>query len=86
MKMQFLFSDKDDISIAKAGRVMDEPKQGHPHTDYKGEGHPKPYWKRAHHDWKFWVALTMLLIAMAVYLGTNDLSFRPHGPPRLPTP
>lgn len=67
---------------------MDEPKQGHPHTEYKGDGGPRrqPYWKRAHHDWKFWVALVLMLVAMAVYLGTNDLSFRPHSPPQHPIP
>jgi hypothetical protein len=61
---------------------MDEIKSDHPHTDYKGDGHPhrKPYWKRAHHDWKFWLALLAMLLAMAVYLRTNDLSLRPHQP------
>ncbi|HEX4054584.1 MAG TPA: hypothetical protein VHX86_10000 [Tepidisphaeraceae bacterium] len=67
---------------------MDEPKQGHPHTEYKGDGGPsrQPYWKRAHHDWKFWAALVLMLVAIAVYVGTNDLSFRPHGPPQHPIP
>jgi hypothetical protein len=36
-----------------------------------------PYWKRAHHDWKFWVAILLMLVAMIIYVKTNDLSERP---------
>jgi hypothetical protein len=38
-----------------------------------------PYWKRAHHDWRFWVGLVAMLIAIGVYVGTNDLSMVPSG-------
>ena len=37
-----------------------------------------PYWKRAHRDWKFWVAILLMLVAMVIYVKTNDLSMRPH--------
>jgi hypothetical protein len=37
-----------------------------------------PYWKRAHHDWKFWVALLLMLAAMFIYVKSNDLSVRPN--------
>ena len=37
-----------------------------------------PYWKRAHHDWKFWVAILLMLAAMVIYVKTNDLSVRPN--------
>ena len=37
-----------------------------------------PYWKRAHHDWKFWIAILLMLAAMVMYVKTNDLSVRPH--------
>ncbi len=37
-----------------------------------------PYWKRAHHDWKFWIAILLMLAAMVIYVKTNDLSVRPH--------
>jgi len=37
-----------------------------------------PYWKRAHHDWKFWVAILLMLVAMVIYVKTNDLSVRPN--------
>ena len=37
-----------------------------------------PYWKRAHHDWKFWIAILLMLAAMVMYVKTNDLSMQPH--------
>jgi hypothetical protein len=43
----------------------------------KGKG-GIPYWKRAHHDWKFWLAILLMLVAMIIYVKTNDLSVRPH--------
>ncbi len=51
----------------------------HTHTHYQ-KSHPHiPYWKRAHRDWKFWVAVLIMLGAMAVYIVTVDLSMRPNG-------
>jgi hypothetical protein len=38
----------------------------------------RPYWKRAHHDWRFWVAFGLMLAAMFIYLMTDDLSIVPH--------
>jgi hypothetical protein len=38
----------------------------------------RPYWKRAHHDWKFWVAMVMMLAALAMYVVSNDLSRVPR--------
>jgi hypothetical protein len=38
----------------------------------------RPYWKRAHHDWKFWAAMILMLTAMFVYLMTDDLAFIPR--------
>jgi hypothetical protein len=33
-----------------------------------------PYWKRAHHDWRFWFGVVAMLVAIGIYVGTNDLS------------
>ena len=44
----------------------------------RGHHEHRPYWKRAHHDWKFWVALVLMLTAMFIYLMTDDLSFVPR--------
>jgi hypothetical protein len=44
----------------------------------RGRTERRPYWKRAHHDWRFWVALVLMLMAMFIYLMTDDLSIIPH--------
>jgi hypothetical protein len=44
----------------------------------RGHHEHRPYWKRAHHDWRFWVALVLMLAAMFIYLMTDDLSFVPR--------
>jgi hypothetical protein len=56
----------------------------HPHA--MGESHHNhgnadtPYWRRAHRDWRFWVGLVAVLVAIGIYVGTNDLSMVPSGP------
>jgi uncharacterized membrane protein len=56
----------------------------HPHA--MGESHHGhiPYWKRAHHDWRFWIGLVLMLTAMAVYVGSDDLVWVPWGRPKVP--
>ena len=54
--------------------------QDHNHVH---QGH-RPYWKRAHHDWKFWIALFLMLAAMVIYVMSEDLAFRPHHRPQQP--
>jgi hypothetical protein len=44
----------------------------------RGHHEHRPYWRRAHHDWRFWVALAMMLGAMFIYTMTDDLSIVPH--------
>ena len=39
---------------------------------------PKPYWRRAHTDWKFWVAVVALAVAITIYVMTVDLSMVPR--------
>ena len=42
-----------------------------------------PYWKRAHQDWRVWVAVFLMLAAMLVYVFSEGLLLRPSGlPPR----
>ncbi len=58
----------------------------HPHPN--GESHHQhgggqtPYWKRAHHDWRFWFGLVAMLVAIGIYVGTNDLSMVASGAQR----
>ncbi len=37
-----------------------------------------PYWKRAHHDWRFWVGLVLMLLAISVYVLSDNLAFVPR--------
>jgi hypothetical protein len=39
----------------------------------------RPYWKRAHRDWRIWVALVAMLAAITIYILSEDLAFLPHG-------
>lgn len=54
---------------------MTHDKHSHPQSDQGGD--PDAYWKRAHRDWKFWIALVLMLIAMGTYISTLDLAVRP---------
>ena len=67
---------------------MNESKQNH-HTHGESENDTmqkmhRPYWKRAHHDWRVWVGLFFMLAAITIYVMSNDLSFFPRGQPRQP--
>ena len=58
---------------------MDEMEHGHHH-----EVHPhRPYWKRAHTDWRFWVAVFFIFAALGIYVVTVDLSLVPRSQPSL---
>jgi hypothetical protein len=37
----------------------------------------RPYWKRAHHDWRFWVGLFLMLTGIMIYVMTDGFSWRP---------
>jgi len=45
---------------------------------YQEESHKLPYWKRAHLDWRVWVAAFFIFAAIAVYVWTVDLSMVPR--------
>jgi hypothetical protein len=34
----------------------------------------RPKWRRIHHDWRFWVFLVLTVVAMVVYITSQDLS------------
>ena len=44
------------------------------------------YWRRAHRDWRVWVAVLLMIACMIVYVMSEDLSLRPGGKlqPRMP--
>ena len=45
-----------------------------------------PAWKRIHHSPFFWVAAGCIMLAMTVYVFTNDLSFWPGKKAQPPVP
>jgi hypothetical protein len=51
------------------------------HAHNKNHGHqPHSAKKKSiHHDWRFWTAVVLMLLAMAAYVMTNDLSEVPGG-------
>jgi len=55
---------------------MTHTKHHHPEPhDRHHSSHP--YWKRAHHDWKFWVAVSLMLIGMFNYIVTLNEAVQP---------
>jgi hypothetical protein len=50
--------------------------EGEVHRSHAPGG--EPYWKRAHHDWRFWIALILMLTAIAIYVLSDDLAFLPR--------
>ncbi len=63
--------------------TMNDP-QFHQH----GGPHPqhRPSWKRVHHSPFFWMSALFILIAMIVYVTTENLAFRQGRPPQNATP
>jgi hypothetical protein len=47
---------------------------GHGIPDGEHIPHDRPYWKRAHCDWRLWVALVFCLAAITMYVMSGDLS------------
>jgi hypothetical protein len=41
----------------------------------------RPYWQRAHRDWRFWVGVVCIAVALAIYISTVDLSLVPSKHP-----
>jgi hypothetical protein len=37
-----------------------------------------PYWRRAHRDWRFWVGVVFLSVAIFIYVSTIDLALVPR--------
>jgi hypothetical protein len=44
----------------------------------------RPYWKRAHRDWRIWIGVIVMLAALLIYLATGDLRWRIQGRPPPP--
>jgi hypothetical protein len=42
------------------------------------QGFHRPYWKHAHHDWRLIVAVSLMLVAVFIYVMSDDLAWRPR--------
>jgi hypothetical protein len=47
----------------------------------KSHNEHKPYWKRIHHTWSFWVFLILMFAAILYYIKSVDFSLAPHPQP-----
>ncbi len=54
--------------------------EGRGHGAVHREG--RPYWKHAHRDWRFWVAVFFVFGALIVYVTSDDLALAPRSHPR----
>jgi hypothetical protein len=44
------------------------------------QGLAPPYWRRMHRDWRVWVGLVLMLVAITVYILSENLAWLPHPP------
>jgi hypothetical protein len=69
-------------------QAMNEIKPSpHQHGDPNGgpiSPNSRPYWTRAHRDWRVWLGVILMLVAMIIYVTTNDLAWGPRMQPRQP--
>ena len=49
----------------------------HGHDHHHSEHGSTKNKKRIHHDWRFWTAVVLMLLAMAAYVFSFDESLRP---------
>jgi hypothetical protein len=55
----------------------------------KGRDHAQSrhhFWRHAHRDWRVWIAVILMLVAIGVYVMTDSLSLRPGKRATHPTP
>jgi hypothetical protein len=50
--------------------------RGDPNNDDTGGHGRRPYWKRAHRDWRIWFCTIMMLAAMLAYVATGAADVR----------
>jgi hypothetical protein len=64
---------------------MSESNYGHPGNEGPERGfvhhEPRPYWKRAHHDWRVWVGLFFMFAAITIYVMSDNLALIPRSQP-----
>jgi hypothetical protein len=58
----------------------------HHHEDLNSDsvGFHRPYWRSAHRDWRLWIAVGLMLVAMFTYIASGDLAWRLPSHPQQP--
>jgi hypothetical protein len=62
-------------------KAKQHPQKG---SDSESVGFHRPYWKSAHKDWRLWIAVGLMFVAMFTYFMTGDLAWRSAGHPQQP--
>ena len=74
----------------REGNTMDDTNFGSGGNEGEGRQHPhhheKPYWKRLHHSWLFWIGFALVSVAITVYVMSDNLALMPHGRAHKPLP
>jgi len=39
--------------------------------------HLGPYWKRMHQDWRFWIGIVLIMVALSIYIMSEDFAVQP---------
>jgi hypothetical protein len=71
----------ENITHWETERMSDHKKSGH-HRDQHAnpsDGEHRPGWKQAHKDWRLWIVVGLMLLAMLTYVMTMDERFQPGG-------
>jgi hypothetical protein len=78
--------------MEQSGMNTEEHNHGSNYGNPGNEGSPprgsaphayRPYWKRAHQDWRFVLGMVLVFAAIAIYVMTDNLALVPRGqPPR----
>jgi hypothetical protein len=64
--------------------MNDRNHQGHGSDHNSFHESQRPYWKRAHHDWRLWVGVCLMLVAITIYVMSEDFAWLPRGQPQQP--
>jgi hypothetical protein len=53
--------------------------------NHRDHNEHRPYWKRAHQDWRFWTAVCLMIAAMGIYVLSDNFATLFRSRPRTPT-
>lgn len=72
---------QNSAGLLGPGDFTDQPPrpQASPNASNRQHSH-RPYWKRAHRDWRMWALVVLMIGCMGIYLMTGDLRWPFFGP------